>query len=181
MSERITPDEAIDAAPKLGALGISLGLAKELRADRDALRSRVAALEAELKRVEGERCMARDKFGHYSTTEWIDRAERSESSLKAAGEALIEKILVLDLVSNDAVVRGQSGEESMRTRIIGLIASSLVLPSPTKASPQEPVNTWYCGCGHTNGCNLATCAACSRPPGGWPEEQAERYQSGGNK
>ena len=25
--------------------------------------------------------------------------------------------------------------------------------------------TWYCGCGHYNGFNLATCAACGRRPG----------------
>lgn len=28
-----------------------------------------------------------------------------------------------------------------------------------------PATTWTCGCGHTNGCNLATCAACGRKPG----------------
>lgn len=25
---------------------------------------------------------------------------------------------------------------------------------------------WYCGCGHTNGANLAHCAACGRNPNG---------------
>lgn len=24
---------------------------------------------------------------------------------------------------------------------------------------------WYCGCGHWNGANLATCALCGRTPG----------------
>lgn len=24
---------------------------------------------------------------------------------------------------------------------------------------------WYCGCGHWNGANLATCAECGRKPG----------------
>lgn len=24
---------------------------------------------------------------------------------------------------------------------------------------------WYCGCGHWNGANLATCADCGRKPG----------------
>jgi hypothetical protein len=23
---------------------------------------------------------------------------------------------------------------------------------------------WHCGCGHWNGCNLATCAMCGRTP-----------------
>ena len=27
-------------------------------------------------------------------------------------------------------------------------------------------HTWYCGCGHTNGVNLAVCAACGRTPNG---------------
>lgn len=26
--------------------------------------------------------------------------------------------------------------------------------------------TWYCGCGHTNGANLAVCATCGRMPNG---------------
>ena len=26
--------------------------------------------------------------------------------------------------------------------------------------------TWYCGCGHTNGANLPTCACCGRDPNG---------------
>ena len=27
------------------------------------------------------------------------------------------------------------------------------------------VERWECGCGHVNGANLDTCAACQRPPG----------------
>lgn len=41
MSEKITPDEAIEFAVKEGAQGISLGLAKALQAERDSLRSRL--------------------------------------------------------------------------------------------------------------------------------------------
>src|SRR4051812_40628290 len=43
MSDRITPDEAIDSCLLLGAQGISLGLAKQLQAERDALRAELAA------------------------------------------------------------------------------------------------------------------------------------------
>ena len=38
MSERITPDEAIEEALKIGAQGISLGLAKQLQSERDIAR-----------------------------------------------------------------------------------------------------------------------------------------------
>ena len=40
-------------------------------------------------------------------------------------------------------------------------------------------NSWDCGCGHRNGCNLDKCSACSRPPGGWPEERAALEREGG--
>ena len=26
-------------------------------------------------------------------------------------------------------------------------------------------DSWSCGCGHVNGCNLAVCAVCGRKPG----------------
>ena len=48
---------------------------------------------------------------------------------------------------------------------------SALAPSPgAEAKEENPPNTWYCGCGHFNGYNLATCAACTRPPGGLPGE-----------
>ena len=31
---------------------------------------------------------------------------------------------------------------------------------------RRETTTWYCGCGHTNGCNLAICATCGRDPKG---------------
>ncbi len=48
MSEYITPDEAIVEALKVGAQGISLGLAKQLQAERDRLRAEVARREKEV-------------------------------------------------------------------------------------------------------------------------------------
>ena len=42
MSESITPDEAIEEAIKVGAQGISLGLAKELQSERDSLTAEIA-------------------------------------------------------------------------------------------------------------------------------------------
>ena len=50
MNDKITPDEAINECLKLGAQGISLGLAKQLQAERDALlkayRAKCEELEA---------------------------------------------------------------------------------------------------------------------------------------
>lgn len=34
-----------------------------------------------------------------------------------------------------------------------------------RRSYDHMANTWLCGCGHTNGVNLATCAQCGRKPG----------------
>lgn len=31
--------------------------------------------------------------------------------------------------------------------------------------PKMVCTEWHCGCGHTNGSNLAVCAACGRKPG----------------
>lgn len=38
--------------------------------------------------------------------------------------------------------------------------------APENVKPWPEVQTWYCGCGHTNGVNLARCAACTRDPSG---------------
>lgn len=42
MSEQITPDQAIAECLKFGIQGISLGLAKQLQAERDSLRAAIA-------------------------------------------------------------------------------------------------------------------------------------------
>jgi hypothetical protein len=48
MSEKITPDEAIEECLRIGAQGISLGLAKQLQAERDSLRAENARLRSEV-------------------------------------------------------------------------------------------------------------------------------------
>ena len=44
-----------------------------------------------------------------------------------------------------------------------LIKRSCVEAAKELISMHFPV--WHCGCGHTNGCNLAVCAQCGRKPG----------------
>ena len=46
-------------------------------------------------------------------------------------------------------------------------------PSPQAAQEAPPsFPHWICGCGHTNGCNLARCAMCDRDPRGRDRSEA---------
>lgn len=51
--------------------------------------------------------------------------------------------------------------------VVALKAAIQNLLAALVAAPAEPATTWWCGCDHTNGANLAICAACGRPPGGF--------------
>lgn len=54
MSEFCTPDEAIQIAIENGVAGISLGLAKELQAERDQLRKQLKDMNIALTALEQE-------------------------------------------------------------------------------------------------------------------------------
>ncbi len=66
--KRITPDEAIAECLNIGAQGISLGLAKQLQAERDALSRENAELRAALEaaKADMEEARAKSDCGHPS-------------------------------------------------------------------------------------------------------------------
>lgn len=73
------------------------------------------------------------------------------------------------------VIRPRVLEDSYAVAAIDVALSLPVLPSAEVQTAKVQVwacenHDWYCGCGHWNGSELATCAACTRPPGGWPSE-----------
>lgn len=73
MSEGITPDEAIAECLKLGAQGISLGLAKQLQAERDALKKQVESLSFDISTGESSLAAAQERI-----RELIKQADHTE-------------------------------------------------------------------------------------------------------
>ena len=68
------------------------------------------------------------------------------------------------------------GSHSGNASNIDLLSAGQILAAAYRAKCEElekvkedftsqAMLTWYCGCGHMNGANLAICAACNRRPG----------------
>jgi hypothetical protein len=137
----------------------------EARCKEEKGRRQVA--EADLRKTEEHRLAAVAQSVRY---------ERKCAELSEALRALDSAML---LHTCDQAVRKINNEPNwydLHKQANAAIASQPAPEAKPEMSAEVPPNTWYCGCGHYNGFNLATCAACSRPPGGFPEEQVERWR-----
>lgn len=76
MSEQITPDEAIEECLKVGAQGISLGLAKCLQSERNDLRAQLEEAKWKIKNYEPI-----NTYNGLDIDQWKARAENAESML----------------------------------------------------------------------------------------------------
>ena len=70
-----------------------------------------------------------------------------------------------DTISKWLVIREWAILELVE-RIRSLSAELTELRQAKESLEETILPAWYCGCGHTNGCNLAVCAACGRTPNG---------------
>ena len=75
------------------------------------------------------------------------------------------------------VVATALAQENARTAIAADVLGKLLAEEQAKNDQlaqenerlkAERQNPWWCGCGHTNGCNLAVCAFCGRKPSETP-------------